>query len=210
MRSVTTTRLLARALARTEPHVRRTDDRPELGAVRLEAAGDHLYAVTTDRRTLALDRIDADNAGPWHAHLHRAHVPLVRLWLNGIDPDAQVRIGAAPSGAGTAITLRAGHNMLRIVNSRPEQEQFPAWRRIVTERIGAPTDMVNLTGYNPAFLARFAVLNLPGLHAWQAGPEKPLILTSDDGFLGMVMPAKQAPVHRAALVASWTKALSPA
>lgn len=210
MRSTTTAGLLARALARTEPHVRRTDDQPELGAIRLEAAGGHLYAVATDRYTLAVDRITAANEDPWHAHLHRAHVPLVRLWLAGIDPGARIRLGAAPSGQGTAITLRRGHDMLRVVNSRPEQGQFPAWRRIVADRLGAPTDMVPLTGFSPDRLARFAPLDLGAMHAWQAGPTAPLILASNDGFIGMVMPISPSAQNRAAITAELLHTLTPA
>ncbi|MCC9307735.1 hypothetical protein LN042_11605 [Kitasatospora sp. RB6PN24] len=209
MRSTTTAGLLAQAIARTEPHVRHADDRPELGAIRLDATATHLYAIATDRYTLAIDQIAATTPTPWHAHLHRVDIPQVQLWLDGINPDEEIRIGVAPSGEGTAITLRCGHDMLRIVNRRPEQHQFPNWRQIVTEKLGAPTDPVNLTAYNPNYLARFAAVDQLGLHAWQAGPRRPLFLASDDGFLGMVMPANNETANRAALVAEWSSALMP-
>lgn len=210
MRSTTTAGLLARALARTEPHVDRTDDQPELAAIRLEAAGSHLYAVATDRFTLAVDRIYAENTGPWHAHLHRADIQLVRLWLDSIDPGTWIRVGAAPSGDGAAITLRAGHLMLRVVNNCPEQQQFPAWRQLLRRRLDTPADMVPLTSYNPDHLARFAPVDLDAVHAWQASPTDPLIVVSDDGFVGMVMPVKRAAQNRALITAALRRGLTAA
>ncbi|TQF04794.1 hypothetical protein E6W39_24410 [Kitasatospora acidiphila] len=126
MRTTISAHALTTMLDHTEPHVH---GRPELAAIRLEALGSHLYAVAVDECTMAVDRADSVNEGRWHAHLSHADIPLVRTWLGRVDSQADVRLGAAPSGAGTSITLRCGHAMLRVVNSIPEQG-IPAWHEL--------------------------------------------------------------------------------
>ncbi len=79
----------------------------------------HLATTARSARTgttLTMIQTPAVTEHPWTARLQLADVPLVQAWLARLAPDDQVRIGAAPSGAGTSITVRCGHAMLRVVN----------------------------------------------------------------------------------------------
>ncbi|PYC83434.1 hypothetical protein C7C46_08855 [Streptomyces tateyamensis] len=95
-------------------------------SIRLQGAAGALFAFAANDGDLTQVVAYAATDTPWQANLHPADLPLVQAWLGRLANYDQVRIGTAPSGTGTSITLRCGHRMLRVVNPGPPAADTPS------------------------------------------------------------------------------------
>ncbi|MFE6868357.1 phiSA1p31-related protein [Kitasatospora sp. NPDC057692] len=198
---------LAASLTRVRPHVGRDTELAAINAIRIEANGNYLFTVGTDRYTFAISRADTVDHGPWAAHLRRDDVPVVVAWLERLNPDAIVELGVEAVNDDTIIVFQSLAGSLRMHDETANRRHFPDWRKLARDILQkAPAD-AGFTGYNSGYLARFKGVG-PTLHAWQNGPRSPLVLAEDGGgFIGFVMPAHSEQKNRDQVVEKWIGSL---
>ncbi|KAB2809233.1 hypothetical protein F9L07_19525 [Pimelobacter simplex] len=195
---------------------------PVLNAVLIETDGKWLSATTTDRFRLGIKRVqkyatDDDPSVEWPEF--RALVPLraVRSMLTTFKP----RRGSAfasllltveddrliVEGAGTFDLFDSS----RIVHHLQVGE-FPKTRSLIHAALEAPTaDRAPEFAVNPAFLADFKACGSRGLRVLTGasradGKPGAIVVTDDNGFIGMLMPTS---VMGAADREDWADFLSP-
>lgn len=189
-------------LAQVKPHMSTDITLPIVNLVQVERRGGHLYVIATDRYTMAITRTPVEGAEQWTARIPAYDLRTVEVWLKSAAGDIEVGLD------GDALTLTSTTGALRLTTDAAgagEFGEFPNWRKLVSGALESePTEPVALTGYDTRFLARWKAA-ARGLHAWQAGPRKPLVLIDGDGlFVGIQMPtAAPESLTREALAAKW-------
>lgn len=194
------------------PHVIADKDFPELDVVRLEAGARTLYAVATDRYTLAAERwpLDARNRpSPDEAgqvvHLDAGEAAAsLRLFTfsKDDDPPLQVAIDPAPvqiRAAGQprsvdrlAVTITQAGDGTRLVlhdQRDPGRDPLAAWRKnlhaVLSREGGRTLDGLDL---HAAMMARWAKAARKGERlSMYTGPEPgdPLLITVEEHFAGL-------------------------
>lgn len=206
----TTTRVqahkLATAISNVKPHISKDDTLDTLNGIHFETNGNHLYAIATDRYTFAVNRTEAVNSQPWAAHLREDDIPVVLAWLGRHDEDAYIEMAAEIVGSRTSLLLSSLIGTLRSSDPTANRKHFPDWRKLVRGVLADEQAVNPLTAFNSRYLARFKTVG-PVLHSWQAGPRKPLVLTDNHDFIGLVMPAPDEKVTRDGLVDNWASHL---
>jgi len=187
---------------------------PALNAVRLETTGRSLYAVATDRYTMAVAR----HTGPGLTRPRTAGATIPRA-------EATAMLRLVPRGHGGPVTVRIRQDRCvtlttaGITHRTPAADRlygrFPDWRAALTRLLdGAPVRGGQPVHVNPAYLARFAAASdgdPRGLRArlHRTGYSHPvLIVSAGDWFLGALMsirPSSAAADPRAA----WETDLAP-
>lgn len=195
------------AITIVKPFIGVDDTLPMLRGYRFEVHGGDLYVMGTDRYTLAVARVVADDEPTFPAGF-TAFVPATlaaRALLLFKPPRKSTGLRAlltiATHGGYTSISNvpRDEKPPMRLVGAA--QDGFPASRSLLAKTIrdwqeaqkaneAAPT-----LGLDPAFLARFAVvkkvLGIGTPVVWRAqAHNKPLIVTAGDAFFGMQMPVR--------------------
>lgn len=190
---------LRHMLAQIKPHMSSDVTLPILNLVQVECRDDHLYILATDRYTMAIARTPVAGGEQWTARIPSQDLRTVEVWLKAAAGDIEVTAEA------DALSLAGVSGALRLSSEASEYGEFPNWRKLVSGALESePTEAVGLTGYDTRFLARWKAAGR-ALHAWQAGPRKPLVLTDSDGaFVGIQMPThSQGGPTREALAAMW-------
>jgi hypothetical protein len=187
------------------PHMSDDDTLPVIHNVRIEARDGHLYAIATDRYTLAIARRvivgDVDRAG----YIPGALIPAVTEWLKGVAESGDSVSISWPADDVVAFSAPA-RGKLTTEFDLSDYAHYPDWRKIFREALTAEPGPVPVTGFNTSFLARWQH-SAPKLAAWQTGPMKPLVLIDyDGGFIGMQMPYRTEET-RAALSSEWLAAI---
>ncbi|MGW4810506.1 DNA polymerase III subunit beta family protein [Kitasatospora cineracea] len=193
---------LATAITRTKPHISKDDTLDVLNGIHFETNGNYLYTIATDRYTFAINRTDVVNGQPWTAHLREDDIPIVLAWLDRHDEDAYIEINTEAVGSRTDLVLSSLIGTLRSSDPTVNRRHFPDWRTMVRKILATDQAVNPLTAFNSRYLARFKVIGSV-LHSWQAGPRKPLVLTDNRDFIGLVMPAPDEKVTRDGLVDNW-------
>ena len=193
------------------PHTVKDSDFPELSHVRIEVGARSLYAVATDRYTLAAERhvlARADRYSP----MPPVHVPAPDIaaslklfsYSKDNDPDLAVTVdtvvipsevmGQDGSYSSMAVTLTGGTGSKMVMHDRRMTHRDPiaGWRRHLSAAAGraqggAPSGL----DLNPDHLGRWAAAVRAGerLTMW-TGPERrsPILVTVDEHFAGVWMP----------------------
>lgn len=202
---------LHRMLQQVTPHMADPDEYlPALACIRVEATDDGwLYAVATDRYTLAVARHEtlADTSGI--GYLPAQLVPAVTAWLAQAAEHGQAVKLALPTHDQQAIALRApGSGRLSIETDTNGHKGVPNWRTLLHAQLKAEPVAVPLTGFTTRFLARWQQADLK-VHAWQAGPHRPLIVAAESGdFLGLQMPVRSE-LTQGEATPGWLAATAP-
>lgn len=195
---------LRHMLAQIKPHMSTDVTLPVINLLQVERRDGHLYILATDRFTMAIARTPVEGDEQWTARIPAHDLRTVEVWLKAAAGDIEV----GPDG--DALTLTSPTSSLRISAEASEYGEFPNWRKLITGALAAEsTEPTGLTGYDTRFLARWKAAGR-ALHAWQAGPHKPLVLIDSDGlFVGIQMPTR-APdsMTPESLAATWLTALT--
>lgn len=193
------------------PHTLKDPDFPELSHVRIEAGARSLYAVATDRYTLAaerhpLDRADRDSPMP-PVHVQAPDIAAslkLFTYSKDNDPDLAVTIdtvlipseimGQDGSYSSMAVTLTSGTGSKMVMHDRRMTHRDPlkGWKRTISAAVeraqgGTPAGL----DLNPDHLGRWSAAVRAGerLTMW-TGPERksPILVTVAEHFAGVWMP----------------------
>jgi hypothetical protein len=200
---------LHKALTQIAPHVSDDFTLPVINSARIEADGGNLFAIATDRYTMAVARIGIVETATWQAHIPSEQLPTVIAWLHAAGT-ITITVEVATDGDLTRLTFDDGAGGLRIETDTSGYGHFPDWRKYVSEHLSEPSEPISGSGLDAGFLARWQHAG-ERFRAWQAGSHKPLILMDDDAtFIGMQMPVRWESADRDDLVGQWTRILAPA
>jgi hypothetical protein len=186
------------------PHVSADKELPELQAVRLEACERAVYAIATDRCTLAAERHRLDSRGerarPVHIAAKEAAASLRMFpYSKDFDPPLRVTVDQHPipvdhghSLMGWGVTLESPSStrvLLRDVRD-PGRDAIAGWRTVLREAMtrpdGAALDGLDMFGWQ---LARWAGAARKGERLTvYSGPKPgdPLLVTVEQHFAGIV------------------------
>jgi hypothetical protein len=163
-----------------------------LHGIRLDVDAHYLYAVATDRYSLAVARYglnhgDEDQA-PWAVTVSAGRLRAVREWVDAIQ------------GSGT-ITISTGKDRLFFEGPQTDLSiavntsiEFPDWRGLLRNMIEDSVDSEPFPALNSKMLANFNAANM--LRVRMTGNEKPVLLFGQD-FIGAQMPARYAGIYPA-------------
>jgi hypothetical protein len=180
---------LSRLVAQTKPHIAGKDDPEALQSIIFDHDGTYLYAMATNRFTMAVSRTQITNSNdkPWTAVVHRMQVPEVEAAIKLLDAkpielertEAQLVL-SGESGSRIAVNL-----------SQPDKEPM-SWRKFVLpllEKKPATAEM----SMTPKFFGAWK--GLPGpVSMWCVGDMKPTLILASD-FIGMQMPVRTSEAH---------------
>lgn len=197
-------------LDQVAPHMSTDSNLPGLCGVQLEADGGTVYAVATDRYTMAVSRRSLDHGhATWSAWLPRETVNRIRAFLTDCAGriDVEMRRGR--------LTIAAAGRRMTVDAAVPVWIWIPRWRPVVTAALTAAPSLDREVGLSVSFLARWGHIAGPHtkLTVWATGPRKPLVLAAGSDFIGLHMPLPSylpAYTERQAIQESWAHLTKPA
>ena len=174
---------LSRLVAQTRPHVGNLADVEAIQCITFEYDNGVLYALATNRYTVAVSRtqVTAGDDKPWHAIVHRFQIPELAAAVRLLDakPITLERTQGQLVLSGTSGTRIA-------IDLSPFTKKPPLdWRKIMLAAIERPASDAEMS-MTPKFFGAWK--NLPGpVHMWSTGEGKPTVIVAPD-FLGAQMP----------------------
>ncbi|WP_329117470.1 hypothetical protein [Streptomyces sp. NBC_01465] len=178
-------------------------DIPHLNGIYFEATGTHLYAVATDRHTLAVVKRPLE-AGPereWEAFVTADALKSVRAFvrLNRREP---IYLDYVRGMYDDVLSVTAGRQTLAVPTLDDQELGSPwrsdnpkwLWRNVLTDALAGAPDLRQEAHFSPRLLARWgtaggAVGHEP-LTVWAAGPNRPLVIACGTDFIGLHMPIR--------------------
>ncbi|WP_037605065.1 hypothetical protein [Streptacidiphilus rugosus] len=210
----------AQLIARTWPHAYRDDTLPSINGVRVESDGRRLYAVASDRFTIAIARhdLDADSATePWNAFLTASDLRAVKAIT---PPRHHAKLTTLTWNPGRhVLAVTVGEHTLTLPDRTEQDAKFPKWRPIARDALAATPAMTDDLAVSAHHLAKFtkdpAVRDHTPLTVWGDDPHKPIVIAQGTDFLGLLMPIRRNPdgdwfSGHQAIRAAWTDTLADA
>ncbi|MFJ7895967.1 hypothetical protein [Streptomyces anthocyanicus] len=161
-----------------------------LHGIRLDVDARYIYAVATDRYTIAAARYSLNhgdqNQEPWAATIPAENLRALREWIHALQGSGLITISTAKDrlffeGPQTDLSIAVNTTL-----------EFPDWRGLLRKLVEQTADSNVFPALDPGKLARF---NTGGLiRARLTGDEKPLLVFSED-FLGAQMPVRHAGIY---------------
>ncbi|MDT0608785.1 hypothetical protein [Streptomyces lancefieldiae] len=161
-----------------------------LHGIRLDVDAQYLYAVASDRYTIAAARYRLNhgdqNQEPWAATIPAENLRALREWIHALQGAGLITISTAKGrvffeGPQTGLSIAVTVGM-----------EFPDWRGLLRKLVEQAADSNVFPALDPRKLARF---NHGGLiRARLTGDEKPLLIFGED-FLGAQMPVRHAGIY---------------
>ncbi|MFJ4434578.1 phiSA1p31-related protein [Streptomyces sp. NPDC088923] len=203
---------LRRMLKQVTPHVPTDLDLP-ISHLLLEQRDGWLYAVGTDRYTLAVSRRAVGNNGDAHGVLPAAQIPALTAWLSDRAVDWADATLTLNGRHGVEVRVD-GHGQLR-AEANDYQKPVRNWRAMILAQLRREPAAVPLTAFTSEYLARWQHAG-SALTAWQADPGAPLVITGEHpqgdvvcgDFIGMQMPCRVLSTTREQIVDAWTEPLA--
>lgn len=205
------------------PHTGTDPDLPELGIIRLEARADVLYAIATDRYTMAATRHPInDAADDIVVSIDRSDAAaMLKLFKHTKDNDPQLKVvidkipvpvndrGDSVVSLGLTIDSEDG---TRLVLHGREQGVLGGWRKLlraVAERPLAPAAPALFL--SPPYLPRWTKAARKGerLAVFVGpGPTDPILIQVEHRFIGLWMPAGHLDAGEETVAGPWLAELS--
>jgi hypothetical protein len=189
---------------------------PLLAAVRVEARGDHLLAMATDRYRIGVKR--HTGSGEWSPDF-AATIPLGTIRtlqqmfkpMRGMDVDLTL----TPNEDGSRVAVEAVGALSDLLSALVEfslvSGEYPKFASVILEGFEREPEG-SVFAVAPRLLADFGKLASPGLLIKSSGPNKPIIFSDREGFIGALMP-KRLPGDEVAAgipdVDGWRALLAP-
>ncbi|MFF5473393.1 hypothetical protein [Streptomyces achromogenes] len=173
---------LSRLVAQTKPHMGERTDTESVQNISFEYERGVLYAMATNRFTLAVSRtqVTGGNDKPWTAIVHRSQVPELEAAIKLLDakPVTLERTGDQ--------LILSGESGTRIaIGLSPFVKTTFDWRKVMLTAIERPASSAEMA-MAPKFFGAWK--NLPGpVQMWSTGEGKPTLIVAAD-FLGAQMP----------------------
>lgn len=177
-------RTLSRLVAQTRPHVGNLIDAEAVQCITFEYENGVLYAMATNRFTLAVSRtqVTGGDDKPWHAIVHRLQIPELAAAIKLLD--------AKPVNLerkGDRLILSGDSGTRIAIELSPFAKTPLDWRKILL-----PALEREASGHQMAMEPKFfgAWKGLPGpVQMWSTGEGKPTVIVAAD-FLGAQMPIR--------------------
>lgn len=161
-----------------------------LNGIRLDVDAKNLYAVATDRYTLAVARYQLNHREqdqqPWARTIPAGHLRALREWIDSQAGADYVSIAAEDHYlhfGGTQTELRIGVS--------PGME-FPDWRGLLRGMVEQTVEGELFPAFNSGYLSRFNTGDI--LCARFTADQKPAVVFAED-FIGALMPARHAGIY---------------
>jgi hypothetical protein len=153
-----------------------------IDGIRFETEHSTLYAVATDRYTVAVARAttNAPTETPWAATLRQDSVKTLRRWLKTINSNDLVSL--QPGTDSKQLIASDGRTTLTF---ETVPAAYPKWRNLIATTL-AKDPVGPVTGYTTQLLARWQHGDIQ-VRTWSAGADKPMVVAGKD-FIGMQMP----------------------
>jgi hypothetical protein len=199
-----TTRELHELIAPVLPHTGTDPEVPELMVIRLEVRGDTLYAVASDRYTLAVTRHRTyDDAGDTVMAIERGDAAaMLKLFKHGKDTDPQLKLvidkvptpinprGDSVMSLGLTVDSEDGN---RLVLHGHEAAALGTWRQLIRKAATRPLVPAAPNLFlTPPYLPRWTRAAKKGERlSISIGPEAtdPILVQVEHRFIGLWMPA---------------------
>lgn len=194
-----TAREFAAAVNPILPLAGRDDMLPVINAVLIETDGKWLSAMSTDRFRIGIKRIekrptDDDPSTEWPTF--RALIPLrsVRSLLSMFKPTRTMNPELRLTVDGDNLIAEGAGGFDLFDSSRFTYAltpgEFPDLRALVRKAAEKVDERAHEAGINPFFMADFKACGNTTLRVAFGAPGRPIVLTDDDGFIGLLMPRK--------------------
>lgn len=173
---------LSRLVAQTKPHMGTKCDVEALQSISFDHDGTYLYAMATNRFTIAVSRtqVTGGDDTPWHAIVHRTQLPEVAAAVELLDADT---VQLERTDDQLIFCGKPGHRVA--VDLSPFTKAPLDWRKILLpslEKPASPTQMA----MDPKFFEAWKDLPKP-LRMWSTGEGCLSLIVAAD-FLGAQMP----------------------
>lgn len=180
---------LGRLIDKTSAHMGSEYVEP-LHGIRLDVDAKHLYAVATDRYTLAVARYQLNHGDlaqePWARTIPAEHLRSLREWIDTMKGAGLITISTAKDrlvfeGPQTDLSIAVSLSL-----------EFPDWRGLLRKTAGQASDGDLFPALSAHHLSRFN--NGDTIRARLAANDKPALVFSED-FIGALMPAQYAGIY---------------
>lgn len=176
---------LSRLVAQTRPHVGNLLDAEAVQCITFDHDGRHLYAMATNRYTIAVSRtqvIGGDDE-PWHAIVHRTQLPELAAAVKLLDADA---VELERTDDQLILSGKRGHRVA--VDFSPFTAKPLDWRKLLLPALEQPAAGVQMA-MDPKFFGAWKNLPKP-VQMWSTGEGRMSLIIAAD-FLGGQMPIRR-------------------
>lgn len=175
---------LSRLVSQTRPHVGNLVDAEAVQCITFDHDGRHLYAMATNRYTIAVSRtqITGGDDQPWSAIVHRTQLPEMAAAVKLLDADTVQMERTADQ---LILSGKRGHRIA--VDLSPFAKEPLDWRKILLPALEKPAAGVQ-TAMDPRFFGAWKSLPKP-VQMWSTGEGRLTLLVAAD-FLGAQMPIR--------------------
>lgn len=180
---------LGRLLDKTSNHMGSEYVEP-LHGIRLDVDAKYLYAVASDRYTIAVARYQLNHGDQtqeaWARTIPAEYLRSLREWIDSMQGAGLITISTTKErlvfeGPQTDLSIAVNTSL-----------DFPDWRGILRKQVEQAAEGEAFPALNSGYLARFNTGGI--LRARLTGDEKPLLVFAED-FLGAQMPTRYAGIY---------------
>lgn len=176
---------LSRLVAQTRPHVGNLADAEAVQCITFDHDGRHLYAMATNRFTIAVSRtqvIGGDDE-PWAAIVHRTQLPELAAAVKLLDADA---VELERTDSQLILSGKRGHRVA--VDFSPYSAKPFDWRKLLLPALEKPAAGIQMA-MDPKFFGAWKNLPKP-VQMWSTGEGRMSLIVAAD-FLGGQMPIRR-------------------
>lgn len=176
---------LSRLVAQTRPHVGNLIDSEAVQCITFDHDGRHLYAMATNRYTIAVSRtqLTGGDDKPWHAIVHRTQLPELAAAVKLLDADT---VQLERTDDQLILSGKRGHRVA--VDFSPFTPKPLDWRKLLLPALEKPAAGVQMA-MDPKFFGAWKNLPMP-VQMWSTGEGSMSLIVAAD-FLGGQMPIRR-------------------
>lgn len=176
---------LSRLVAQTRPHVGNLLDSEGVQCITFDHDGRHLYAMATNRYTIAVSRtqLTSSDDEPWSAIVHRQQLPEVAAAVKLLDADT---VQLERTDDQLILSGKRGHRVA--VDFSPFTAKPLDWRKLLLPSLEKPAANVQMA-MDPKFFGAWKNLPKP-VQMWSTGEGRMSLIVAAD-FLGGQMPIRR-------------------
>jgi hypothetical protein len=176
---------LSRLVAQTRPHVGNLNDAEAVQCITFDHDGRHLYAMATNRYTIAVSRtqVTGGDDEPWSAIVHRQQLPEVAAAVKLLDANT-VRLERTKDQL--ILSGERGHRIA--VDLSPYAKKPLDWRKLLLPALEKPAADAQMA-MDPRFFGAWKNLPKP-VQMWSTGEGRMALIIAAD-FLGGQMPLRR-------------------
>lgn len=173
---------LSRLVSQTRPHVGNLADAEAVQCITFDHDGRHLYAMATNRYTIAVSRtqVTGGDDKPWSAIVHRLQLPDVAAAVKLLDTQP---VQLERTKDQLILSGQKGHRIA--VDLSPYAKEPLDWRKLLLPALEKPAANAQMA-MDPKFFGAWKNLPKP-VQMWSTGEGRMSLIVAAD-FLGGQMP----------------------